>query len=86
MLDYLILIIIAFVCGSIASRLAGSSRKGCITSVVLGFIGALIGTLLVRKLGVGDLFWLKGVPILWSIVGAALFIGVLNFMSGGKGK
>ena len=39
----LILIVIAAVCGAVGKAIAGSTRGGLIVSIVLGFIGALLG-------------------------------------------
>lgn len=86
MIRILILLLIAFVCGSIGAKLAGSSKKGCLTSIVLGFIGAWIGGWLSGKLQIGDLFYVKGIPVLWSIVGSALFVAVISLISGGNSK
>jgi uncharacterized membrane protein YeaQ/YmgE (transglycosylase-associated protein family) len=86
MIKILVLLLIAFVCGSIGASLGGASRKGCLTSIVLGFIGALIGGWLSQKLKVGDLFVFRGIPILWSIIGAALFVAVINLLLGGNSR
>jgi uncharacterized membrane protein YeaQ/YmgE (transglycosylase-associated protein family) len=60
----------------------GYSRGGCLVSIALGFIGALLGTWLGRVLGVGELFALKigdvAFPIVWSIIGAAVFVAILS--------
>ena len=40
----IILLIVAGIVGAIGQRLVGSSRGGVLTSIVIGFIGALIGT------------------------------------------
>lgn len=82
MIRLLILILIAFICGSIGASLAGSTRKGCLTSIVLGFIGALIGGWLSQKLGIGDLLYIRNIPILWSIIGAALFVAIISLIMG----
>lgn len=59
---------------------------GCIISAVVGFIGAFLGLWLSRQLGLpapltvtvdGEPF-----PILWSIIGSALYTAVLGFLSG----
>jgi len=86
LIKFLILLIIAFICGSVGARLAGSGNKGCFTSIILGFIGALIGSWLSGKLGIKDFFYFRSIPILWSIVGAAVFVAVINLISGGSGK
>jgi len=82
----LILLLIAFICGSLGASLAGSSKKGCFTSIVLGFIGAMIGSWLSRELEIDDLLYFRGIPILWSIVGSALFVAFINLISGGNSK
>lgn len=86
MIKILILLVIAFICGSIGASLAGASKKGCLTSIVLGFIGAIIGQWLSRQVDIGDILYFRGIPILWSIVGAALFVALLNLISGGDSK
>jgi len=84
---FIVLVIVAAVCGSIGSSLAGHSAKGCVANTVVGLIGALIGTWLSRQLGVRDFFYPAGIPLLWSIVGSAIFvvlIGTLTGKSGGR--
>ncbi len=83
---FFILLIVAAVCGSIGSSIAGYSSRGCLTSIVLGLAGALIGTWLSRELGVRDFLTIQRIPILWSIVGSALFVAIIGFLSGRKRK
>ena len=56
-------------------------------SIALGFIGALLGTWLARLLALPDLFVLHvgghGFPIIWSIIGAALFVTLLSLLTPG---
>lgn len=80
---FLVLLLVASICGSIGTAIAGYNTRGCLTSIVIGFIGAIIGRWLSRELGVHDLFYLAGVPIIWSIIGAAIFVAVINLISGG---
>ena len=83
----LILLLIAAVCGSIGASLAGGGGKGCIANIVLGFIGALIGGWLSRSLHIRDLLTLQGIPIVWSIIGSAVFVAIIQLLSGsGKKK
>lgn len=81
----IILLIIAGITGSIAKALVGFKRGGCIISIIVGFIGAYIGTILARELNFPDLlsFNIGGVsfPVIWSIMGAALFVGVLSIFA-----
>ena len=82
----IVLLLIAFVCGAIGKALGGGSRGGLIVSIALGFIGALLGPWLARQLNLGEPIVLRvsgeSFPIIWSIVGAALFVAMLNLLSG----
>lgn len=79
---FLILLIVAALCGSIGAGLAGYTNKGCLTSIILGLIGALIGTWLSRTLHIPDFLYLQRIPVFWSIVGSALFVAVLHLIGG----
>lgn len=88
--EFLILLVVAAVCGGIGQNLAGQGRRGCLTSVALGFIGALVGPELADMLDL-PLGWVVEVggsdfPILWSIVGSALFVALLSLISGRRGQ
>jgi uncharacterized membrane protein YeaQ/YmgE (transglycosylase-associated protein family) len=85
LLDFIVLLIVAGVTGAIGQAIAGFSRGGCLTSIALGFVGALIGVWLSRELGLPELFMIHiggtGFPIIWSIIGAALFVAVIALLS-----
>lgn len=85
LVEFVILLIVAGVCGSLAQSIVGYSRGGCIVSIVLGFIGALVGTYLSQLAGLPELFAVqiggKSFPIIWSIIGAALFSALLALIS-----
>jgi uncharacterized membrane protein YeaQ/YmgE (transglycosylase-associated protein family) len=81
----LLLLLVAGICGSIGQALAGYSHTGCLGSVALGFIGALLGTWLARAMHLPmGIEWRVGgesFPVLWSIAGSALFVAVLSLFS-----
>jgi uncharacterized membrane protein YeaQ/YmgE (transglycosylase-associated protein family) len=85
LLEFLLLLVIAGICGSLGQAIGGSSRGGCLVSIALGFIGALIGTWLARSLHLPELFTVtisgKSFPIIWSIIGSALFVAVISLVS-----
>ncbi|MDG2390896.1 MAG: hypothetical protein P8M30_16440 [Planctomycetaceae bacterium] len=90
-LEILVLLVISGVCGSIAQSLVGATRSGCLASIALGFIGALIGIWIARELDLPEYFPVqiggKAFPVIWSIVGASLFSAILALLSGtGRGK
>jgi uncharacterized membrane protein YeaQ/YmgE (transglycosylase-associated protein family) len=84
LLDFILLVLVAGICGSLAQSIAGSSRRGFLTSIALGFVGALLGSWLSRSLGLGEVLALhvgdRVFPIVWSIIGAALFVAALHLL------
>jgi uncharacterized membrane protein YeaQ/YmgE (transglycosylase-associated protein family) len=83
--SFLILLLVAGVCGSVGQALAGYSRAGCLGSIALGFIGALLGMWLATALDLPELLAIQiapetSFPILWSIIGAALFVALLGLL------
>jgi uncharacterized membrane protein YeaQ/YmgE (transglycosylase-associated protein family) len=85
LLDLIILLIIAGICGSIAQALVGFSRGGCFLSIAVGFIGALLGSWLAKQFGFPDFFVIEigdtSYPVVWSIIGAVIFVGILNLLT-----
>ena len=83
--SFLVLLVIAGVCGTIGRAIARYSNVGCIGSIALGFIGALLGTWIARQLHLPELLVIRvgteRFPIVWSIVGSALFVAVLGFFT-----
>lgn len=88
LIEFLLLLLVAGVCGSIGQSLAGFSRGGCLAAVATGFIGALLGVWIARASGLPELFAVTiggaTFPILWSIVGSALFVALLSLISRGR--
>ena len=84
--DLLVLLLIAGLAGAIGQAVVGYSRGGCFVSIAVGFIGALIGMWLARVFGLPELFVINiggtPFPLLWSIIGGALFVAVLALISG----
>jgi uncharacterized membrane protein YeaQ/YmgE (transglycosylase-associated protein family) len=84
-LEFLLLLVIAAIAGSVAQALVGISRGGCLVSIALGFIGALLGTWLARLTGLPEIFAITlgdtSFPIIWSIIGASLFAAVLALIT-----
>lgn len=85
-LEFLLLLLVAGLCGAIGQSLGGYTHGGCLAAIALGFIGALLGVWLSGVLGLGELFAVsiggQSFPILWSIIGAALFVAILGLLRG----
>ncbi len=85
LLDWLVLLLIAGVCGALGQAISGFSRGGCLVSIALGFIGALLGLWVARSLGLPELFTvqvgIKQFPIIWSIIGSAIFVAIISLLT-----
>jgi len=83
--DLIVLLIVAGVCGSVGRAISGYSHGGCLVSIALGFIGALIGMWVARAMNLPELFPVNiggtHFPVIWSIIGAALFVAVISLIS-----
>lgn len=85
LLDVLILLLVAGICGALGQAIAGYSRGGCLVSIALGFVGALLGMWFARMMGLPELFPVRiggtSFPIIWSIIGSAVFVAVLTLLT-----
>jgi uncharacterized membrane protein YeaQ/YmgE (transglycosylase-associated protein family) len=81
----IILLVVAAIAGAIGQWLAGYSRGGLITSIAIGFIGAFLGTWIAKQFHFAEIYTLQvgrtSFPIVWAILGAALFVALLGAMS-----
>jgi uncharacterized membrane protein YeaQ/YmgE (transglycosylase-associated protein family) len=83
--DIVILLLVAGLCGALGQAISGFSRGGCLVSIALGLIGAVIGMWLARSFRLPELYVLDvggtKFPIVWSIIGATLFVAVIGLLT-----
>lgn len=83
--EFLLLLLIAGVCGSIGQSIAGYSKGGCVVSIVLGFIGALLGSWISVQLNMPELFNVSiggnEFPVIWSIIGSVIFVVIVGLFT-----
>jgi len=83
---FLVLLLVAGICGTLGQAIAGFSRGGCLVSIVLGFVGAMLGYWLAEIAGLPEPFMLEiggtSFPVLWSIIGSTLFVAVIVLLTG----
>lgn len=82
----LVLLVIAGVCGAIGRAIGGGTGGGFFVSIAVGFVGALLGTFVAHYLRLPELLMVSvdhhPFPILWSIIGASLFVALVHLISG----
>ncbi len=81
----IVLLVIAAICGAIGRALAGGTRGGLFVSIVVGFVGALLGPWVAVQMKLPEPFMVHisghSFPVLWSIIGAALFVAIIHLIS-----
>ncbi len=84
--ELLILLLVAGICGAVGKSIAGYFPGGFLASIGVGFIGALLGTWIARLAGLPEIFAVTvaghSFPIVWSILGSALFVALIGLISG----
>jgi len=87
--EWVILLLVAAICGAVGQAIAGYSRGGLLVAIALGFIGALIGVQIARAAHLPELFEIQvgdvHFPIIWSIIGATLFVAVICLLTPRRG-
>ena len=85
LLQFILLVVVAAICGAIGQALAGYSLGGCLVSTIVGFIGAVVGVWLAQQLGLPEILTVQiggeTFPIVWSIIGSALLALGLGMLS-----
>ena len=81
---FLVLLLIAAICGAIGQSLAGYDLGGCLVSIIVGFIGAYLGLWIAGRMGLPELFTIniqgKPFPVVWAVIGSALFTLVMALL------
>jgi uncharacterized membrane protein YeaQ/YmgE (transglycosylase-associated protein family) len=84
--SFLILLLIAGVCGAVGQAITGYSLGGILVTIAVGFVGALLGVWLAGIFGLPELFTLRiggqRFPIIWSIIGSSLFVALVGAFRG----
>jgi len=90
LIELVVLFVVAFVIGLIAQLIVGFDRKGCLVTVAIGFIGAVLGSFLVSRLGLPELLPIivgsKQINFVWGLIGAVFFILIVSLILGRRKK
>jgi uncharacterized membrane protein YeaQ/YmgE (transglycosylase-associated protein family) len=88
--EFIFLLLVASICGGIGQSIAGYSLGGCFVSIIVGFIGAWIGPMIAQELDLPLFYTMtigaKEFPIVWSIIGSAIFSLIIGWITKGVRK
>ena len=90
LLGLLIFLVIAGICGAIAEMVVGFSPGGFVVSIVVGVIGAYLGTLLAGYLNLPPFLTIQAggqsLDIMWAILGSIVLLLIISLVrrSGGR--
>lgn len=85
LISFIILLLIAAVCGMLGQAIAGYSLGGWVVSTIIGFVGAYVGMWLAGEFGLPVFLSLdvggESFPVVWSILGSALLAAIFGLLS-----
>jgi uncharacterized membrane protein YeaQ/YmgE (transglycosylase-associated protein family) len=82
--DFIVLLIVAGICGFLASQIMGAKRLNLVVLIVLGFVGAFVGRWLAGMFHL-PLLWEVSIgghpfPVIWALIGSMLTVGIASFI------
>ncbi len=84
-LGFVLLLVIAAICGAIGQAIVGYSLGGCLVSTVVGVVGALIGYWIANQFGLPLLFTVnidgQQFPVVWSVIGSILLVTIVALLT-----
>jgi uncharacterized membrane protein YeaQ/YmgE (transglycosylase-associated protein family) len=86
LLELVVLLIIAGIAGTVAEFVVGFSPGGFLVSILIGVIGAYLGTWLAGQLNLPPILTIningRVFPLAWAIIGSLVLVMVLSLLRG----
>ena len=86
-LGFLLLLLLGGVIGAVAGMLIGYSPGGFLASIVVGLLGAVLGSWIAGAVGLPTIFAVniegKGIDIVWAIIGSVVLLFILGVLRRG---
>ena len=84
LIGFLVLLLIAALCGAIAAALVGITAAGCLLSVGAGLVGAFVGQWIAAEVGAPSFLTVgvegQGIDVVWTIIGAMVVLIPLTLL------
>jgi uncharacterized membrane protein YeaQ/YmgE (transglycosylase-associated protein family) len=82
---FLLLLLVAAIAGAIGQAIAGYSLGGLVISILVGFLGAFVGTWLAAQFSLPDFLAIvidgRNFPLFWAVIGSALLTAIVAWFS-----
>jgi uncharacterized membrane protein YeaQ/YmgE (transglycosylase-associated protein family) len=86
LLELIVLLVIAGIAGAVAEFVVGFTPGGFLVSVILGVIGAYIGSWLAHRLHLPAILPItvgtQTIELVWTILGALVLVGLMSLLRG----
>lgn len=88
LIQFVIILIIAGICGGIAQAIFGMQRTNFLISMAIGVMGAYLGTYLAQRFGWPSILLLPigtmSIELVWAMAGSLLLVFVLSLLNGAR--
>jgi uncharacterized membrane protein YeaQ/YmgE (transglycosylase-associated protein family) len=85
LIGFLLLLLIAAIAGAIGQAISGYSRGGLIVTIIIGFVGAVIGTWIASQFQLPNFLEVavdgKSFPLFWAVIGSAVLTALIGWLS-----
>ena len=86
LLELIVLLVIAGIAGAVAEFIVGFTPGGFLVSIILGVIGAYIGSWLAHRLHWPSILPItvgtQTIELVWTILGALVLVGLVSLLRG----
>ncbi len=90
LVELVILLVIAGICGAVAEAIVGFSPGGFLVSILVGLLGAYLGSWLAPQLGLPPVLAVSRIvpgaafdfDLVWAILGAILLLLIISLVRG----
>lgn len=73
-------VLVALVAGLIAESVVGDSRRNPLFTLLVGFVGAVVGAIIAHVSGLPEFISIGGLPVVWTIIGAIVVVFVWHLV------
>lgn len=78
--DLIAWLLVGLIAGSLAGTIVRGRGYGCIGNIIVGLVGSVIGAIIASALDLGTFHFCGSIFI--SFIGAAIFVALLQLLSG----